>query len=77
MKKKWWRSKTLWFNFVTIGLGVLGALQTVIDNKIAEYVIVGLGGAGNAILRIWFTDTGIASASVTSTIVPPAVKPLP
>ena len=72
MKKHWYQSKTLWFNVITLILGVVGAILGVIQTKLWVIVLTGIMGLGNTILRVWFTDTGIASAAPpTSTVLPP------
>lgn len=55
MEKKWYTSKTLWFNLLVSGLGALEAsfsvLQDVIPVNIYAVLVVVLA-VGNAILRV-------------------------
>jgi hypothetical protein len=62
--KDWWKSKTFWFNTISLVLGVLGAIVGLLTTPIAVICVSGFIGLGNAILRIWFTDTGIASPAI-------------
>jgi hypothetical protein len=58
--KTWWQSKTLWFNIVTLILGVLGAVLGVVKTELWVIILTAVIALGNGVLRIWFTDTGIA-----------------
>lgn len=55
MEKKWYTSKTLWFNLLVSGLGALEAsfsvLQDVIPVNVYAVLVVVLA-VGNAILRV-------------------------
>lgn len=54
--KKWYQSKTLWYNIVTIALGIV---QVVSDVYIIPTEILTLvNGIGNVVLR-FLTSTGI------------------
>lgn len=57
--KKWYQSKTVWFNIVTTIVGVVTFLQG--QPTFAEFApwLVLVAGIGNLILRIWFTDQPI------------------
>lgn len=57
--KKWYLSKTLWFNILTLVLGVAAALLGVVETKVWVIVLTVVNALGNAILRIWFTDSAI------------------
>lgn len=75
MKKKWWQSKTVWMNVITFALGVIAVIQQYVDAKMVLLVVGILNVALNVILRVWFTDTSIASAGqpTTPTAPPPTV----
>lgn len=60
MQKQWWKSKTVWFNLITLVLGVVGALLNLIETKAWVLVFTAVMALGNGILRIYFTDTPIA-----------------
>ena len=56
--KKWWSSKTLWFNAITGGLTIAGALQSsalASDPKVQAAVALFIT-VGNAILRVITTQ---------------------
>ena len=58
--KNWYESKTLWFNVVMTALDVAalaGDMQFGGESAMAYFAFI--HGAGNIILRIWFTDMGI------------------
>lgn len=63
--KKWYNSKTVWFNVVMTAIGVTTVAATMAktlapDAAIAiDAVAVGVAGIGNVILRVWFTDMPI------------------
>ncbi len=52
--KKWYHSKTIWFNLITIALGILGAVNDVypVDPKMLALV----NGIGNVFLRFLTTQ---------------------
>jgi uncharacterized membrane protein len=57
--KPWYLSKTLWFNIITLIVGVLAAVLGVVKSQgwvVGLTIFVALG---NGILRIWFTDSAI------------------
>jgi uncharacterized membrane protein YbaN (DUF454 family) len=60
MSKSWYRSKTLWFNLITLALGVLGAVLNVLEDKVLIILFTATIALGNGVLRIYFTDTAIA-----------------
>ena len=59
--KKWWQSKMMWVNMLTLGVGVL-AVFTVSDwimaNPQVSAVLVAMSGALNMLLRL-LTSTSI------------------
>jgi hypothetical protein len=57
--KKWWQSKTVWAQIITIAVGVLLAVQGVVDTKVGVIVLVSVVALLNGILRVYFTDSGI------------------
>ena len=59
MTKVWYKSKTVWFNVITLALGVLGAVLGVVHSQTSVVVLTILVAVGNGVLRIWFTDTAI------------------
>lgn len=56
MKKKWWKSKTLWFNAVVAALAAaeasFGVLQPVLPGNVYGWISFVLT-VGNAILRFY------------------------
>jgi hypothetical protein len=62
MAKKWWASKTVWFNVITLILGVLGAVLGVVSTQAWVIGLTAVIALGNGVLRIWFTDTPIAKS---------------
>jgi len=52
--KKWWESKTLWFNFVSLVVTIAAALQVVpgIPESLAVYLAAAIA-IGNAIIRFF------------------------
>ena len=49
--KKWYQSKTIWFNVVTFILGGFGALDTAMMPEWFPEALVGINVIGNIILR--------------------------
>ena len=60
--KNFWESKVFWLNIITALVMVLDLLmkQPFIPPEYLPFVTFAVGVL-NVILRIWFTDTGIAS----------------
>lgn len=60
--KEWYQSKTLWFNVLSAIVMILELLlkDSFIPLLYIPYVTLGIGIV-NGILRIFFTDAGIAS----------------
>jgi hypothetical protein len=63
--KAWYKSKTLWFNVITLILGILGAIAGIVESRTAIVVLVAFEALGNGVLRIWFTDTAIGIPAQT------------
>jgi hypothetical protein len=59
MMKPWYKSKTMWFNIITLILGVAAALLGVVETKAWVIGLTVLMALGNGILRLYFTDTKI------------------
>ena len=74
MKKKWFSSKTVWLNVITFVLGAISVIQQYVDAKMVLLAVGILNVALNVILRVWFTDTSIASAQQPTT---PSAPPMP
>lgn len=60
--KNFWESKTFWLNLITAVIMILDLLvqQPFIPPSYLP-IIAFVVGVLNVILRVWFTDTGIAS----------------
>jgi len=58
--KKWYASKTLWFNVITFVLGVLAMTEfnDIAPTNWAKYLLL-ITAIGNLILRMFFTTTPI------------------
>ena len=54
VSKKWYQSKTLWFNIITLVLSTLDTLSGSGFIKPEIYAII--VAIGNVVLRLWFTD---------------------
>jgi len=52
-----WKSKMVWFNAITT-LVLMAQLIGELQPELAGFT-AGIMGAGNIILRVWFTDTKI------------------
>ncbi len=65
MSKKWYQSKTVWFNLITLVVFVIAAVLNVVETKAAVIILTVINAIGNGILRIWFTDTAIAKTPTT------------
>jgi hypothetical protein len=67
--KPWYESKTVWFNVITMLLGIIpivGAFVKLIEPQTAvviDGVLAMVAGIGNVILRVWFTTEPIATAA--------------
>lgn len=55
MKKKWWKSRTLWFNAIVAALAsaeaAFGVLQPVLPGNVYAWFSIVLA-VGNAVLRV-------------------------
>lgn len=72
--KSWYQSKTLWLNVITALVMILDLLskQPFIPPQYVPIVLFAVAML-NVILRVWFTDTGIASSATRkSTAAPPS-----
>jgi len=58
MYKKWYQSKTVWFNVI---MTVTDAAALMAETVPEPYKVglLALHGFGNIVLRIWFTDTEV------------------
>jgi len=59
MTKKWWQSKILWAQIITIVLGGLASIQSVVPAPWGVFIVLALDGVLTAVLRVFFTDTKI------------------
>ena len=55
-RKPWYKSRTVWFNGITVAVYILGNMQGAAWMN--KDVLVGVLAVGNGILR-WMTDKGI------------------
>jgi hypothetical protein len=60
MSKKWWQSKTVWLNVISLLLGVIAVIQQYVDSKTVLLVVGILNVVLNVVVRVWFTDTKIS-----------------
>ena len=60
--KNWYESKTLWLNLITAAVLIADLLvqQPFIPPAYLPFIAT-VVGILNVVLRVWFTDTGIAS----------------
>lgn len=59
--KKWYESKTVWYNLIMTVIDIAALVQEVYTD-VPEWVLLGaamIHGSGNVVLRIWFTDKPI------------------
>lgn len=63
--KKWYQSKTLWFNTIVFIVGFLSLPEftSVLPESFLPIVVL-VGAASNYILRVFFTNTPISTVSV-------------
>lgn len=57
--KKWYQSKTLWFNVITLILGLGSVLVKIVPAPVGALITTVVIPLGNIILRIWFTNVPI------------------
>jgi hypothetical protein len=69
--KQWWKSKTVWFNAITLAIGVMGAVLGVVKSEIAMIIVTAVIALGNGVLRIWFTSTAIGTPTPAAPASPP------
>lgn len=63
MTKVWWKSKTLWFNIITVLVGVIGEVTDVFTlNAQVSKIFAGILAVGNFILR-FLTETPVTTTS--------------
>jgi hypothetical protein len=55
-KKKWWKSKTIWFNAITLTIGVVAEVAAVYP--LPPHFVALVLGIGNLLLRT-ITKSGI------------------
>lgn len=60
--KKWYESKTIWFNIITAGLLIAEGLNAL--HVLPTQVIAIVSLVGNVILRVWYTNATIDKAIV-------------
>jgi hypothetical protein len=65
MVKKWWQSKTVWFNLISLVIGVLVAVLGIVREQTWAVILTVFIAVGNGVLRIWFTDSSIAAPPKT------------
>lgn len=53
--KKWYTSKTVWFNVITGVVGATALFAGVINPQVLSVIT----GVGNVIIRVFFTDAPI------------------
>lgn len=58
--KKWYASKTVWFNVVMTVIEIASYTETFLPANLLPWSIA-TQGVGTIILRIWFTNTTITS----------------
>ena len=56
--KKWYKSKTLWFNIITTAVLFAQVVQEFIDPAYSKWIVMFMGG-GNIILRVWFSNKAL------------------
>jgi hypothetical protein len=57
--KKWYTSKTVWLNILTLALGLATIVSKILPAPIGFAVTAILIPALNLVLRIWFTNQPI------------------
>jgi lipoprotein signal peptidase len=62
----WYQSKVVWLNIILTVLGIVTTLQGMATfDKYAQALVL-VGTIGNIILRVWFTNTTIATPPTLS-----------
>ena len=57
--KKWYQSKTMWVNLLTLGVGVLAVFtgsEWIMANPQAAAVLVAVSGTANMLLRLFTSE---------------------
>lgn len=58
--KKWWESKTVWYNIVMTAVLSAAFLQEGVPVPTwVKSVLVAVEGVGNIVLRVWFTNRAV------------------
>lgn len=57
--KKWYESRTVWFNIIVTITGVISVLQNMDEYVAYTAIFTPILVIGNTILRVWFTETKI------------------
>ena len=57
--KKWYNSKTIWFNVLVSVLGIITALQGISELESFAVFFATILAVGNVLLRVWFTDSAV------------------
>lgn len=60
--KKWYESKTIWFNGLVTIIGIVSALQSLEEFQAYAFIFTPILIIGNTVLRVWFTNSDIASS---------------
>jgi len=58
--KKWYESKTIWFNIIMTISGIAVVITPHIPEKWAA-LTMSIQGIGNLVLRVWFTSATISN----------------
>ena len=56
---KWYNSKTVWFNIIITVLGIITALQGLVELQELSVYFATILAIGNVILRVWFTQSSV------------------
>lgn len=59
--KKWYASKTFWFNLLALLVALASAFGFADFNPGPEVLVIasGIAAVVNLVLRLWFTDTNL------------------
>ena len=63
--KKWYESKTIWFNIVMTVLQVVNLLISLTDDPRMTASLVAVQTIGNIVLRVWFTSVPVGTIKGT------------
>jgi len=64
-QKKWYHSKTIWFNVIMTISGVTVVITPHIPERWAAFTM-SIQGIGNLVLRVWFTSISIEDTESTA-----------